>query len=91
VRWGDQQITMPAGPAVVARRAGAVLLPAVCQFTPDGMSIEFGDPITAEPGRAGLVTMTQRVADYFAATIARQPADWHMMQPFFPDAQAASR
>jgi lauroyl/myristoyl acyltransferase len=91
VRWGDHQITMPAGPAVVARRAGAVLLPAVCQFTGDGMRIVFGDPVAAEPGRAGLVTMTQRVADFFAATIAQQPADWHMMQPFFPVAEAGRR
>ena len=29
--------------------------------------------------------MMQDVADFFADTIARQPEDWHMMQPFFVD------
>jgi lauroyl/myristoyl acyltransferase len=29
--------------------------------------------------------MMQDVADFFADTIARQPEDWHMMQPFFSD------
>jgi hypothetical protein len=27
--------------------------------------------------------MTQDVATFFADQIARQPEDWHMMQPFF--------
>ena len=29
--------------------------------------------------------MTQQVADFFADTLADQPEDWHMMQPFFAD------
>jgi KDO2-lipid IV(A) lauroyltransferase len=28
--------------------------------------------------------MTQQVADFFVATLAQQPEDWHMLQPFFP-------
>ena len=79
---------MPAGPAIVARRTGAALLPAVCQFTEDGMVIIIGDPITHRQGRDGLAAMMQDVADFFADTIARQPEDWHMMQPFFPDRRA---
>ncbi|GAA2104295.1 phosphatidylinositol mannoside acyltransferase [Microlunatus panaciterrae] len=83
VRWGDTMITMPAGPAMVARRTGAALVPAVCQFTTAGMKIIFGPPVQPRPGRTGLVEMTQQVADFFAARIAERPADWHMMQPFF--------
>jgi KDO2-lipid IV(A) lauroyltransferase len=85
VSWRGQSITMPAGPAIVARRTGAALLPAVCQFSKDGMVIIIGDPITHRQGRDGLAAMMQDVADFFAETIARQPEDWHMMQPFFPD------
>ena len=60
------------------------LLPAVCQFTEDGMLIIIGEPIA--PRRPGwLVAMMQEVADFFAETIASQPEDWHMMQPFFSD------
>ena len=85
VRWAGQQITMPAGPAMIARRSGAALIPAVCQFTPSGLKIIFGDPIAPRPGRTGLTAMTQQVADFFAVTLADQPEDWHMMQPFFAD------
>jgi KDO2-lipid IV(A) lauroyltransferase len=48
------------------------------------MRIVFSDPIPHRPGRDGLVAMTQDVADFFVATLARQPEDWHMMQRFFP-------
>jgi KDO2-lipid IV(A) lauroyltransferase len=70
---------------VVARRTGAALVPAVCQFTEDGMVIIIGQPIAPRQGRDGLAAMMQEVADFFADTIARQPEDWHMMQPFFSD------
>jgi lauroyl/myristoyl acyltransferase len=83
VTWGDQTVTMPGGPALVARRSGAALIPAVCAFTPTGMRITFGAVVQERPGREGLRAMTQDVASFFAAQIARQPEDWHMMQPFF--------
>lgn len=83
VRWRDQDVRLPGGPAVVARRTGASLVPAVCRFTRDGMEIVFGEVVPSRPGRDGLVAMTQEVADFFAATIAQAPADWHMLQPFF--------
>jgi KDO2-lipid IV(A) lauroyltransferase len=83
VRWAGHPITMPAGPALVARRTGAALVPIVCQFTPRGMRIVFGDAVPHRPGRDGLVAMVQDVADFFVRTIADQPHDWHMMQPFF--------
>ena len=90
VSWRGQPITMPAGPALVARRTGAALLPAVCQFTDDGMAILIGDPIQPQPGRDGLIAMMQQVADFFADTIAKHPQDWHMMQPFFFDQPTSS-
>jgi lauroyl/myristoyl acyltransferase len=83
VRWRDRTVPMPAGAAVVARRTGAALIPAVCSFEPHGMLIRFGPPVPHRPGRAGLVAMTQEVADFFAAGIARAPQDWHLLQPFF--------
>ena len=91
VSWRGQHITMPAGPAILARRTGAALLPAVCQFTERGMTIIIGNKVPPRPGRDGLVAMMQDVADFFADTIARQPHDWHMMQPFFVDLEAPTR
>lgn len=90
VSWWGKHISMPAGPALLARRTGAALLPAVCQFTDTGMALIIGNRIPPRPGRDGLVAMMQDVADFFADTIAKQPADWHMMQPFFFDDQAAA-
>jgi KDO2-lipid IV(A) lauroyltransferase len=83
VQWAGQPVTMPPGPAVVARRTGAALIPIVCQFTARGMRIVFGDPVPHRPGRDGLVAMVQDVADFFVRTIATQPEDWHMLQQFF--------
>ena len=83
VSWRGVPITMPAGPALVARRSGAALIPAVCRYVGPEMHITLGPVIEAEPGRSGLGAMTQRVADFFAEQIARQPEDWHMLQPFF--------
>jgi phosphatidylinositol dimannoside acyltransferase len=84
VRWRGQRVTMPAGPAMVARRSGAALVPAICQYTPTGMRIVLGAAVKHRPGRDGLIAMTQEVADFFAARIAAKPEDWHLMQPFFP-------
>ena len=84
VIWRDRPVTMPGGPALVARRSGAALIPAVCAFTPSGMRITFGAVVPERPGRAGLQAMTQDVATFFAEQIARQPEDWHLLQPFFP-------
>jgi phosphatidylinositol dimannoside acyltransferase len=90
VRWAGRPITMPAGPALVARRTGAALVPIVCLFTPRGMRIVFSDPVPHRSGRDGLVAMVQDVAAFFVRTIATQPEDWHMMQPFFPTEDAAA-
>ncbi len=50
VSWAGTPTTMPAGPAMVARRTGATLLPAVCRFRGPGMEIVFGDPVPAAAG-----------------------------------------
>ena len=86
VTWNGHPVTMPAGPAVVARRTGAALLPMVSRFTPGGLRLDIGARIEHRPGRDGLVTMVQQQADYFAEKVAEHPQDWHMMQPFFEGA-----
>ena len=84
VRWGSHPVRMPAGPALLARRTGAALIPGVCQFTDDrSMIIDLGPEVVHQRGPQGLRAMTQQVADHFATTIRRQPQDWPMLQPFF--------
>lgn len=81
---GSVPVRMPAGPAMIARLSGATLLAAACNYEGERMRITFSEPIETRPGRAGLVWMTQQVADFFAARVLRYPQDWHLMQPFFP-------
>ena len=84
VRWAGRPVRMPAGPALLAQRTGAALIPGVCQFVDDStMKIELGPEVDHRAEPEGLRAMTQQVADYFAATIRRQPQDWPMLQPFF--------
>lgn len=83
VPFGPGWARLPAGPAMVARRTGAMLLPMVPHYTASGMQLEFGPSIHPGPGRDGLTAATAEVAAYFADRIAAHPADWQVLQPFF--------
>lgn len=81
---GPRTVNLPAGPAHLARLAGATLLPVASVFEGDRMRLVFGEPIAPLPGAVGVVAMTQQLADFFAAQVAEHPIDWHVLQPFFP-------
>jgi len=87
VRWGPRTVTMPAGPALLARRTGAALIPVVSTFRRDGMHLDIGAAIEPVPGPGGVRAMTQEVATVFAGRIAAAPQDWHMLQPFFAEGE----
>jgi KDO2-lipid IV(A) lauroyltransferase len=72
---------LPAGPATLALRTGATLMPVSLGFTADGWLIDFHDPVPHSDVR----TMTQQVADALATGIAAHPVDWHMLQPLWVD------
>ncbi len=67
---------MPAGPASLALRTGAALVPVTLSFRPAGWRIAFHPQVPA----GDVATMTQAMADAFARGIAEAPADWHMLQ-----------
>ena len=68
---------MPAGPATVALRTGAALVPVTLAFGGEGEWLcTFHDAVP----HTDVPTMTQQVADAFAAGIAQHPQDWHMLQ-----------
>ncbi|WP_406413307.1 phosphatidylinositol mannoside acyltransferase [Streptomyces halstedii] len=75
---------MPAGPALLAQQTGALLLPVTLRY--DGTPvmrarIHPAVPVPATGTRAGKTSsMTQALADAFAAGIAEHPQDWHMLQ-----------
>ena len=76
---------MPRGPALLARRTGAPLVPVTLHYVGDEMTITFHPPVPHADGDAGLVAMMQGVADAFTAGLREHPQDWHMMQKVFAD------
>ncbi len=72
---------MPAGPATLALRTGAALVPVHLAFRPNGWLITFYEEVPPTE----VATMTQAMADRFAEGIAEQPADWHMLQRLWLD------
>ncbi len=72
---------MPAGPAGLALRTGATLIPVTLSFTDEGWRCVFHPEVPP----TDVQSMTQAVADAFATGIAAHPADWHMLQRLWLD------
>jgi KDO2-lipid IV(A) lauroyltransferase len=77
---------MAAGPAALALRTGATLLPVTCPYlTPRTMLAAVHPPVYGGPGAPAGTTvdsLTQALADAFATGpdgIAAHPEDWHML------------
>jgi phosphatidylinositol dimannoside acyltransferase len=88
VEFFGQTAKMPAGPAMLALRTGADLLPVVLWY--DDSPVMKGRvhppvpvPGTGTPAQKARI-MTQAVADRFAEGIAGHPQDWHMLQRLWP-------
>lgn len=79
VSFFGEDTRMPAGPAWLAARTGAALLPMTTWFTEDGWGMRI-HPRVRVNGREEIAAATQLVADVFAGDIAGHPADWHMLQ-----------
>jgi KDO2-lipid IV(A) lauroyltransferase len=81
VSFFGEPARLPSGPARLAARTGAVLVPAFPSFTADGWAATLGDPIPVHgPGPDDVAKATQALADALAALIATAPHDWHMLQ-----------
>ncbi|WP_409179869.1 phosphatidylinositol mannoside acyltransferase [Amycolatopsis sp. VS8301801F10] len=89
VRFFGEKTHLPPGPARLAATTGAALLPTGCWFTEDGWEIRI-HPRIRVTARAEVPAATQALADVFAGDIAAHPADWHMLQPFWPADSAAA-
>ncbi|GGS48724.1 phosphatidylinositol mannoside acyltransferase [Actinokineospora fastidiosa] len=79
VTFFGAETKMPAGPAYLAARTGAALIPVGCWFTEDGWGVRFHPPLPVAGVRA-VPSATQALADVLAADIAAHPEDWHMLQ-----------
>lgn len=79
---------MPAGPAALAVRTGAALLPVSLWYDGPDMHMRIHPEVVAPVDRTGrdkIAAMTQLVADAFAEGIAAHPQDWHMLQRLWLD------
>ena len=80
VTFFGEPTRMPAGPAALALRTGATLLPVTLWYDGPQMHIQFHPVERSEGTRQGIRALTQQVADVFAEGIAEHPQDWHMLQ-----------
>ncbi|WP_203737677.1 phosphatidylinositol mannoside acyltransferase [Actinoplanes italicus] len=84
VRFCDAPTTFPAGPAQLALRTGAALMPATLWYDGPQLRVRIHPEIV--PGddgtvRARVAAMTQELADVFTDAVRRHPHDWHVLQP----------
>ncbi len=86
--FGERTI-LPAGPALIARRTGAALLPAYSYRVGNTHSVAVGLPAMNLPNFAGTAEErraadTQAVAHQLEQMIAEAPDQWAILQPVWP-------
>jgi phosphatidylinositol dimannoside acyltransferase len=89
VTFFGETTTLPAGPATLALRSGAPILPTAIYFTPrvHGHLGVVRPPIPLERHgrlRDDVARITQLLAYELEALIRRAPDQWHMQQPNWP-------
>jgi phosphatidylinositol dimannoside acyltransferase len=91
VDFFGERTTLPAGPATLALRTGAPILPTAVYFSGTRGSHHLGvvrPPMdtarTAASLRQDVSRVTQSLADELAGLIRRDPSQWHLFQPNWP-------
>jgi len=86
VRLFGSWTTLPAGPAVLAARTGAHIVPVAVRREAAGRFIvTYEEPFTVPSSApADLAAATQRIADALERTIAQAPAEWYSFKPLWP-------
>jgi phosphatidylinositol dimannoside acyltransferase len=89
VEFFGERTTLPAGPATLAIRTGAPLLPVGCYFTPryngHHTVVRPAVPTVRRGGlREDVNRVTQALARELEFLIRRAPEQWHLFQPNWP-------
>ena len=89
VEFFGERTTLPAGPAMVALRTGAALVPTATYFTPryNGHHAIVRPPIPTERRaslREDVARITQTLARELELLVGRAPEQWHLFQPNWP-------
>jgi lauroyl/myristoyl acyltransferase len=93
VEFFGERTTLPAGPATLALRSGADLIPAAMYQRPGG--VHHGlirPPLPVERRgklREDVTRITQDIARVLEDLIRAEPTQWHLMQPNWPSDHAA--
>jgi KDO2-lipid IV(A) lauroyltransferase len=87
VQFFGNPARMPAGPAVLALKTGAVFLTAFVNYTKAGIHITFDEISLPESGtqEEKVSILVQECANNFERGIAQHPQDWHMLQRIWID------
>jgi len=88
VSFLDEHTTLPGGPALMALRTGAALLPTAVYFGPQGNHLGLVRP-PIDVARTGTIKedvtrVTNRVAQELEFLIRKDPEQWHLFQPNWP-------
>ena len=92
VSFFGEKTTLPSGPAVLALRTGAPLLPTAIYDRGRSHHGVVRPPIAVERQgtfRADVARITQALADELEDLIRAAPEQWHLMQPNWPSDRAA--
>jgi phosphatidylinositol dimannoside acyltransferase len=88
VEFFGERTTLPPGPAMLALRTGAALLPTAIYFDGAGHRAVVDPPLdTTRSGRglrADVARVTQELAHALERLIREAPEQWHLMQPNWP-------
>ena len=93
VRLFGAWTTLPAGPATLAAKTGAIIAPLAIRRTPEGTLRLEGHEVFTVPSSdpAAIQRATQRIADFLEATIGAAPEQWYSFKPMWPDTEAEGR
>jgi KDO2-lipid IV(A) lauroyltransferase len=95
VTFFGERTRLPAGPATLALRTGATLLPAGAYFRGRREHLAVVKPpiLVEREGRLrdDIARVTQRIAEEFEALIRVAPQQWHLMQPNWPSDRELTR
>ena len=94
VEFFGERTTLPGGPATLALRTGATLLPAAVYFRPgrDHLGV-VRPPVRVEREgrlRDDIARITQALARELELLIRAAPEQWHLLQPNWPSDRGAS-
>lgn len=87
VKFFGEETTLPAGPATLAIKTGAPLLPVACYFDGSGHRVVVRPPLPVPEGvgRSEQVKqMTQALATEMEDLIRQAPSQWHLVVPNWP-------